>query len=340
MFRLAGVALISLLLSSPASAQGVITVNAGGLPVAGAEVTIWGASELLLAARTDESGRASIPSAVGRRAPLDVLVRRLGFVSARANWNGVDSLALHMVAVPASLPVLALVAKALSCPANSEPEAEQLWATSAARYAHGATHLVFQWVGGLIQESVTAEQRGYGDGEEFRYVTHGAILPDTTLRGRSLLRDPPPYAVFEQQFGMTGANWRWRYAPLQDVAAEHFVSARFRERHALVVLGRSVDATIVGFCPRSEEGPEIAGELQIGADSSLRAARWFMHVPHDDEGAGGEATFGETVFEGARYLVAMRGSTWRRASRERFNQDRFEFRHWRFGHSVAESMVQ
>ena len=184
------------------------------------------------------------------------------------------------------------------------------------------------------------KQRGYGDGSEFRDVTHGGSQPDTTAQGRILLRNPPPYAVYERHTRLGGEYSRWRYAPLQDVAAEHFVSPSFKERHTLIVLGHSADGTILGFCPRSVEEAEVTGELQLGEDATLRAARWFVHVPHDNEGAGGEATFSETTFEGERYVVAIRGSTWRRASQGMFNQDRFEFIRWRFGHTLADSRVQ
>lgn len=338
--RRTSLVMASVILSHQAAAQFTVTVRTGEAPVSGAEVMVWGAQELLAATRTDGAGHAYIPAIRGGNAPAFVLVRRLGFVPARLPWIGGDSLALNLIAAPALLPVLALATKSLSCPAASEREAEELWARAAARYSRGATELFFQWIGGRIEETVSAEQRGYGDGGDFRAVTRGAILPDTTARGRILLRNPPPYAVYERHTSLTGEYSRWRYAPLQDAAAEHFVSPGFRERHALVVLGHSADGTILGFCPRSTEEAEITGELQFGEDGALRAARWFVEVPHADEGAGGEATFSETTFEGQRYVVAIHGSTWRRASQGLFNQDRFAFIRWRFGRTLADSRVQ
>jgi hypothetical protein len=146
--------------------------------------------------------------------------------------------------------------------------------------------------------------------------------------------------MFERHTNLLGEFWRWRYAPLEEFAAEHFVSERFHERHTMMVLGRSADATVIGFCARHHEQTEIEGELQIGPDTLLRSGRWFYRVPHDDEDAGGEATFGIASFEGYSYLVAVRGSSWRRAGRNLYNQVRHEKREWRLGRSLDASRIE
>ena len=101
------------------------------------------------------------------------------------------------------------------------------------------------------------------------------------------------------------------------------------------MLGRTAESTIIGFCPRSGGEPSIEGELEVSDDQQLRAARWHVRVEHDDEDAGGEASFGTGVLGGRRYLVAIRGSRWRRADRGHYEQERFDLAAWRFGESLA-----
>lgn len=74
-----------------------------------------------------------------------------------------------------------------------------------------------------------------------------------------------------------------------------------------------------------------------GGSGSRAALR--KRVPHDDEDAGAEATFGRTSFEGKQYLVAVRGSSWRRAGKNLYNQDRYERFGWRLGHTQEEAHV-
>ena len=79
--------------------------------------------------------------------------------------------------------------------------------------------------------------------------------------------------------------------------------------------------------------------MLIGPDGLFRSARWFYRVPHDDEDAGGEATFTRTTFEGRQYLVAVRGSSWRKAGKNLYNQERYERFGWRLGHTDAEARI-
>src|SRR2546423_15658951 len=91
---------------------------------------------------------------------------------------------------------------------------------------------------------------------------------------------------------------------------------------------------------RDRDHAEVEGELQIGSDLRFRSARWSYRLPHDDEDAGGEATFGVTEFEGSNYLVAVRGSAWRRAGRNLYNQERYESSAWRVGHTLEEMQTE
>ena len=317
-----------------ATAQTVVRVQADGLPLAGAEISAFDATGRLASIRTDALGigRVSASRPVGAGAFL--LVRKLGFAPVRVAFRAADSLAISLIAMPTALPGLAVETKPLRCPTASIPAADSLWLAASAHYAIGATHLFIGWVGGRVEETVSADQRGYGDGTELRATSHGGAYPDTSARAAVLLREPPPYAAYERYLNLLGDFWRWRYAPLQEFAAEHFVSEHFHERHTFTVLGRSADATIVGFCARDLAQAEIQGELLIGDDMLVRSARWSYRVPHDDEDAGAESTFGMTTFEGRSYLIAVRGSSWRRAGRNLYNQERYEYTGWRLGRSL------
>lgn len=317
-----------------AAAQTVVRVQSGGVPVAGAEISAFDALGRLAIARSDALGssRLALPRAIGQHPFL--LVRKLGFAPVRIAFASTDTVTITMTIMPTALARLAVEGAPLRCPANTDSAADSLWRAAAAHYTIGATHLFIGWVGARVEETVSAEQRGYGDGTELRATSHGGAYPDTSARAAVLLREPPPYAAYERHLNLLGDFWRWRYAPLQEFAAEHFVSERFRERHTFTVLGRSADATVVGFCARDLAQAEIQGELLIGDDTLVRSARWSYRLPHDDEDAGAESTFGMTTFEGGSYLIAMRGSSWRRAGRNLYNQERYEYTVWRLGRSL------
>jgi hypothetical protein len=236
-----------------------------------------------------------------------------------------DTLVVSLIETATYLPVVAVTSKALTCPHGSESAADSIWTTVAATYSQGISGLRLQWVGALLEETVAPEQRGYGDGTPANRDWVGAVHPSSASIS---MRTPPPYALYERHVGLGGEYWRWRYAPLHDIAAEHFVSPTFRERHTFQILGRSEGATIIGFCPKQRDEAEVKGELLIGDDHLLRGARWFVQLPHDDEDAGGEATFVATPFDGGLFVVAIRGSTWRRAGKNLYNQDRFERSSW------------
>lgn len=338
MHRARTFALASCLLASTvstAAAQLVVRVEARGFGLAGAEVAVWGETGRLASARTDGAGFARLTIDRGTAAGAFVTARRLGFAPARIALPARDSLTIALTEVAAPLPILAVEARPLRCPEAAEAGAESLWTAAAAHYGQRATRLHYGFRDVFVEEYVPRDQRGYGDGAEPRRQRMGWRSP---VGSRDpLLMEPPPYGSYERHASLTGEHWQWGYSPLETMATSHFASAEFFTRHTFVVLGHSGDATLLGFCPRDREGPEIEGELQIGADTLFRAARWSFRVPHDDEDAGGEATFGLGRFEGAQYLVAVRGSFWRRARPGFYNQDRFERLAWRLGRSVNEA---
>ena len=322
-----------------ANAQTLVRVSSAGYPVQNAEVIGWDSVGRIAAARTDVLGAARLALLRPASRGSFLVVRRLGFVPVRIALPNGDSIAVSLVAAPATLPVLSTSSKALTCPAASEPAADSLWRSAASNYSTRAVNLYTGWIGGATKETVPAEQRGYGDGEPIRMVGGGGTFPDTSARADVIMRSPPPYALYERNVNLLGEFWRWRYAPLEDFGAEHFVSERFHSRHDFTVLGQSGESTILGFCARKHEQAEIEGELSVGPDGLLRSARWFYRVPHDDEDAGGEATFTRMSFEGGQYLVAVRGSSWRRAGKVLYNQERYERFGWRLGHTAAEARI-
>jgi hypothetical protein len=310
--------------ASSSSAQRVIRVVSHDQPIPNVEVSVWSENARLAATRTDYDGIAHLQ--LPASSPLaTVLVRRLGYAPARRALGSADTLVVSLIETATDLPVVAVASKSLACPHGSEPTADSIWTSAAAMYSSGISSLRLKWAGTLLQETVASDQRGYGDGTPANGEWFGAVLPDTAS---ITMRTPPPYARYERHIGLGGEYWRWRYAPLHDFAAEHFVSPTFRERHTFQVLGRSDGATIVGFCPKQRDDAEVKGELLIGDDHLLRGARWFVQLSHDDEDAGGEATFVATPFDGHVYVVAIRGSTWRRAGKNLYNQDRFERSSW------------
>lgn len=311
--------------------------------MSGAEVAAWDAVGRLAFGRTDGLGIVRIAADRPVTSNAFLLVRRLGFAPVRVEYPDRDSLTITLSTVPTSLPVLALETKALGCATapwwqvwrrrpsefSTDAVADSLWRAASSRYAIGVSRLRAERTGTRVEETVTSEQRGYGDGSDLRETASGRYM---MIMGESGLRDPPPYALYERHLNISGEFWRWRYASLESISAEHFLSARFHERHSFVVLGTSAGATVIGFCARDYAQAEIEGELQIGPDNVLRSARWFFRVPHDDEDAGGESTFAMIPFEGGLYLLAVRGSSWRRAGRNLYNQVRFEASSWRLSH--------
>ena len=316
---------VTLAIPNGVAAQAVITVQASGIPVAAAEVSIWDVQGQAGLGRTDGVGTVRIAPGRTLAPGAFVLVRRLGYAPARVPFEMRDSMTIAITAVAANLPALAVRTKALRCPTATETEADSLWRLSASRYSMRLSQFTIDWTGYVAGETVTADQRGYPNPRE---VGQPPYVPGRSVRGQSGMEDPPPYAMYERHFGL-GREFRgWRYANLGDYSADHFLSERFRERHSMVVLGRTESTTIIGFCPQDDSQADVQGELQIGVNASLMGARWLFRVPHDDEDAGGEATFAPTVYDGREYIVAISGAFWRRIGKNLYDQRRFERVRW------------
>jgi hypothetical protein len=319
------VACISLAIPKGIAAQTIITLQAAGMPVAAAEVTLWDVAGRAGLGRTDGVGTVRIAPDRALSPGAFVLVRRIGYAPARVPFEMRDSMTIAMTAVAANLPALAVRTKALLCPSTTEPGADSLWRLSAGRYSMRLTQFTMSWTGYVAGETVSADQRGFPDPRAIRQPPH---VPGRSVRGQPGMEDPPPYALHEIQGGPGGERRGWRYADLASYSADHFLSERFRERHSMVVLGESESATIIGFCPKDASQADVQGELQFGANASLIGARWVFRVPHDDEDAGGEATFAPSVYDGREYIVAIGGTFWRRVGKSLYSQRRFERVRW------------
>jgi hypothetical protein len=318
------IAVTTFVLPARASAQ-IVVVRSADVPISAAEVGVWDTQGRVATGRTDFLGVVHLNLERAPIAPSFLLVRRIGFVPARRPYERVDSLTIELERAPTALPTHALRIKELRCPSRDEAGADSIWRASASRYSERGTQFRIEWSGYTTEETVTAEGRGYPDPYELRPPRMGTV---GSIHGQSGMESPPPYAMYEKHVGIGGEYWQWRYASLQGFSSDHFLTDRFRETHTLVTLGETSDATILGFCPRNDSEADLQGELQIARDGLLTSARWFFHVPHDDEDAGGDATFAPTRYEGRDYLVAIRGASWRRAGKNIYNQRRFERVQW------------
>ena len=320
-----------------AAAQLVVHVQAGGFGVPGAEVNVWGGHGRLASAYTDAAGVARLSFDRAQAGGGFVTARRLGYAPVRLEILDGNSLTVVLVPVPTSLPAVSVHSRELRCPASPDSAAEQLWLRAAARYRNGQDYP--SWLGyvdAFDDESVLADQRGYGD--SLRMRRNGTTV--SNVASPVMLIPPPPYAVWERHMDAGGEYWMWRYSPLERFAAWHFATEPFRQRHSLVVLGESAGSTTIGFCARDREQPDIDGELVIGPDTLFRSARWQFRVPHDGNDAGGEATFDVGRLDGNSFLVPIRGSSWFKSRRGRYEQERFERLGWRLAHTQAEAAVR
>lgn len=186
-------------------AQTVIRVEASGIPVAAAEVSIWDIQGRAAFGRTDGAGtlRLALERAVATGA--FVLVRRIGYAPARVPFEVRDSLNVAMTAVATTLPVLVVRTNELRCPGTTEFEADSLWRASANRYSMRLTRFRIDWTGYSTSETVSADQRGYADPYEMRPPMYGTAA---SVRGQSGLEDPPPYAFYERHIALGGEYWQ------------------------------------------------------------------------------------------------------------------------------------
>jgi len=322
-------------LAPPAHAQLVVRVESNGAAVYGAEVAVWSDSGRLAVGRTDGAGILRLPVSRDRTPIAFITARRVGFSPGRLSAPAADSVTLWLTQRTAELPTVAVTSRPLRCPAESDGEAVALWRRAAARYTAGQDTMPFSYLGSVAEESVSPDERGYGD------------LPTQRILGGVVLwaKNEPAfggahsylYGTYHPPFGPSYE--KWTYPAIHGSAAGLFASAIFGVQHSFVVLGHSGEATTLGFCARTRSSPDIDGELEISSDTSMLGARWSFRVPHHADDAGGEATFGVARLDGARYLVAVRGSEWRRVRRDLFDQRRYVLDAWKFGHTPDQAWL-
>ena len=322
-------------LVSVARSQLVVRVESNGAAVFGAEVIVWSDSGRLAVGRTDGAGILRLPVSREKTPIAFITARRVGFGPGRLSFPAADSVTVWLTQRAAELATVAVTSRPLRCPAESEQEAVALWHRAAARYTAGQDTMPFSYLGSVAEESVSPVERGFGDPPTQR------ILGGSDPRAKNWPAFGGPnsyiYGAFHPPFGP--AYEKWTYPAMHGSAAGLFASESFGEQHMFIVLGHSGDATILGFCARARSGPDIDGELEIGSDTLFLGARWSFQLPHDQEDAGGDATFGVAKLDGARYLVAVRSAEWRRVRRDLYDQTRYVLDAWKFGHTPQQAWL-
>lgn len=321
-------------LAPSVSAQLVVRVEANGAPVYGAEVAAWSDSARLAVGRTDGEGIVRLPVSVEKTAIAFITARRMGLPPTRLTFPSADSVTIWLSQETAGLRTVAVRSRPLRCPARSQDEAVTLWRQAAARYTPGQDTMPFSALGSIAEETVTAQERGFGESPARRFL--GGLVAGKHERAYGAPNEYV-FGTYHPPFGP--AYERWSYPAMVGSHAGRFVSARFGEQHTFFVLGRSGDATTLGFCARDRSIPDMDGELDVGPDAILTGARWTFRVPHDQEDVGGEATFGESRLDGARYLVGVTSSRWRRIRPSLYDQTRTVLDAWKFGHTPEQAWL-
>ena len=151
------------------------------------------------------------------------------------------------------------------------------------------------YIASVTEETVRAAERGFTDAAARGQSGGNTVGSSTGARfyGNSLAFI---YGTYHPPVGP--AYGKWIYPVMYGAAAGLFASRYFGDHHTFVGLGHAGDATTLGFCARSRTEPEIEGELEVSSDTLLLGARWLFRMPHHEEDAGGEATFGESHLDG------------------------------------------
>ena len=321
-----------------ARAQLVVRVEANGAAVYGAEVAAWSDSGRIAMGRADGAGVVRLPILVETSSIAFITARRMGFSPTRLSYPSADSVTLFLTRKSQELATVAVTARPLRCPARSEPEAVALWQRAAARYTAGQDTMPWSYTATVSEETVSAAERGFDDDRSQQRQTGGATAGTTTGVRSYGAPNAFIYGTYEPPF--VPAYRKWVYPLMYGSAAGLFATEYFGSHHTFLVLGHSGDATTLGFCARSRSEPEIEGELEVGSDTLLLGARWSFRLPHDEEDAGGEATFGEAHLDGARYLIAVTSASWRRVRAGLYEQERHALDAWKFGHTDREAQLQ
>jgi hypothetical protein len=315
---------------SVSRAQLVVRVEANGAAVFGAEVAVWSDSGRLAVGRTDVTGIVRFPVSLDQTPIQSITARRVGFSPARLTSPAADSVTLWLTKGAADLPAVAVKSRPLQCPSESEADAVALWRRVASRYTAGQDTMAFSALGSSAEETVTAQERGFGEPPSRRFLGY---------LGATKFGNPNEYLFGTYHPPIGPAYDRWTYPSMMGSRAGRLASAEFGEQHTFLVLSRAAEATTLGFCARNRSGPDIDGELDVGADTVLLAARWTFRVPHHQEEVGGEATFGAAVLDGARYLVAVTSSQWREVRPGLYDQQRTVLEAWKFGHTREQAWL-
>ena len=334
--RCLAIMLASAALASSAAGQLVVHVESNGAAVYGAEVTAWSDSGRLAVGRTDGAGTVRLPLAQGREGVAFVTARRLGFAPARMSAPAADSIVLQLTDHSTELAAVAVTSRSLRCPAASDEAAVALWRRAAERYTAGQDTMPWTYIASVAEGTVTDAERGFGEPtERWTGGRHGGPAAVSAMS----YGHPGAftYGTYHPPFGP--AYGRWIYPVTYGSAAGLFATPYFGERHTFVLLGRAADVTTIGFCARTYADPELEGELEVAGDTAIVAARWRYHLPHHAEDAGGEATFADSRFDGARYLVAVSSATWHRVRPGLFDQERVALDAWKFGHTTGEAAL-
>lgn len=326
--RFLAVAAILAVSASPAVAQvrGRV-VDAAERPVAGAIVELWMDSRPAGAAETDDGGVFRIEARQAEGGMM-LTVRRVGLRTRTIGLAFPDTaLVVRMEAQPVILQPLAVQATPRPpCPNREDPRARALWEAMRGRYWQPGEDSVFVFAF-MESRSGVGKKADAWDAAAGRmttgWITGALVQAHPEWMARSGYATDAAGGVGERT-----ANWDYRAldsGSLQDFTGEYFGAA-----HTFSILHASAERTAIAFCPRGRMGRtgQIAGTLQIAADTTLHLARWTFRTPRPDEDAGGEATFYPPDPALGNALLARASIFWRRTNPPRYYFEGHAFTGW------------
>jgi hypothetical protein len=309
---------------SPALSQVSGTVQtSGSVPVADAEVLIWGSGLLLDRRLTNSDGR--FLSEVSRDSIRRISVHHLGFttvtISGPVDSSGRVSAVLQ--ALPAPLPEIEVVARDL-CAGEPNARARELWSNARRRYAQDTGKR-----GGLAGGR---QERGYVQPARIGTMRGVPTTPRMTRwrgevdeNGLARRLEQEGYAWRRRPGSSLGSRYGWWAYPEFDARhGYHFATSGFGDRHDFYLVGEDEQGFEIAFCPRGRGSSGLRGRILISDDSRFTLARWSVRAANPDELAGGEIVFGEVLdAEGSAHLVAARGVFWREVGEDHPRERRY-----------------
>ena len=322
-------ALLLILHNSGVAAQRSVTViDEAGNRISDAAVEVWNSAQRLERFDTDRNGTATFSGAVDPTALL-VYVTHPNFASAyhRLNAGWPDTIKLN----PRPLPTIEVL-EPKRCPNREDPAARALWTRMSARYKPVPE-------GALIGTGFFLHKTTGG-----REVLGQRLTGPTPFTVRSAVHSetdksrPWDYSIHRNGYAAPPSDsWfdddsdNWQYAPLGHVAAGHFVTSAFAEKHTFSIASDD-DGSVITFCPRDRKQNNIEGVLIVSADAALTAARWRFRTKKKDEGASGEAVFAPPPAMVPTYLFPVFSTFWRRhRMRDMYYVRQEEYGIWRVG---------